>query len=44
MAFGAVACYLQMDSEENDNRADSAKSDMNLTNPKVQAIEVISDE
>lgn len=44
MAFGAVACYLQMDSEGNENRADSAKSDMNLTNPKVQAIEVISDE
>lgn len=44
LIFGGVAGYMQMDNEENETRSMSASSEAALTNPKVQSIEVISNE
>lgn len=46
LIFGAVAGYIQTDDEKNEIRAISARSDTNglVDNPKVQSIEVVSNE
>lgn len=44
LAFGAVACYIQIDAEEKNERTESADSDANLTKSKAKSLEVISNE
>ncbi|XP_031619154.1 sensory neuron membrane protein 1-like [Contarinia nasturtii] len=44
LGFGAVACYMQMDDKDEIKDDLSAKSDTQLNNPKVQSIEVVSNE